>query len=60
MNGGPLELTASEADAGRRLDQFLAEPLGSRTHAQALIDGGQVRVDGARDRSAMCCAAVRW
>jgi 23S rRNA pseudouridine1911/1915/1917 synthase len=32
--------------AGLRLDQFLAEPLGSRAHAQSLIDAGQVWVDG--------------
>jgi 23S rRNA pseudouridine1911/1915/1917 synthase len=32
--------------AGMRLDRFLAEPLGSRARAQALIDADQVRVDG--------------
>jgi 23S rRNA pseudouridine1911/1915/1917 synthase len=32
--------------AGERLDQFLAEPLGSRARAQRLIDGGLVLVDG--------------
>src|SRR5437868_7768642 len=32
--------------AGERLDRFLATPLGSRAHAQRLIDAGQVRVDG--------------
>jgi len=32
---------------GTRLDRFLAAPLGSRAHAQALIDGGHVLVDGA-------------
>ena len=32
--------------AGERLDHFLAAPLGSRAHAQRLIDAGQVRVDG--------------
>jgi 23S rRNA pseudouridine1911/1915/1917 synthase len=32
--------------AGTRLDRFLAGPLGSRARAQALIDSGQVRVDG--------------
>ncbi len=32
--------------AGQRLDRFLAEPLGSRSQAQAAIDGGRVRVDG--------------
>jgi len=35
----------SEA-SGTRLDQFLAEPLGSRARAQRLIDEGRVRVDG--------------
>jgi 23S rRNA pseudouridine1911/1915/1917 synthase len=29
-----------------RLDRFLAEPLGSRSHAQSLIAAGHVRVDG--------------
>lgn len=32
--------------AGTRLDQFLAEPIGSRARAQRLIDAGLVRVDG--------------
>ena len=31
---------------GTRLDRFLAAPLGSRAHAQTLIDAGQVLVDG--------------
>jgi 23S rRNA pseudouridine1911/1915/1917 synthase len=31
---------------GIRLDRFLAEPLGSRARAQALIDAERVRVDG--------------
>ncbi|MDQ6806830.1 MAG: RluA family pseudouridine synthase [Actinomycetota bacterium] len=39
-----IEVPASAA--GTRLDQFLAEPLGSRAHAQRLIDEGRVRVDG--------------
>lgn len=47
MSAGRLALTVTDEDAGARLDQFLAGPLGSRTHAQALIDGGRVRVDGA-------------
>jgi 23S rRNA pseudouridine1911/1915/1917 synthase len=34
------------AASGTRLDQFLAEPLGSRARAQRLIDAGRVRVDG--------------
>lgn len=48
MSRGAIRLTVSEEDAGMRLDQFLAAPLGSRTHAQAVIDTGGVRVDGAR------------
>lgn len=32
--------------AGARLDQFLAVPLGSRAHAQRVIERGEVRVDG--------------
>ena len=47
MSPERIELTVTDEDAGVRLDQFLAAPLGSRTHAQALIDGGRVRVDGA-------------
>lgn len=31
-----------------RLDRFLAEPLGSRAQAQALIEAGRVQVDGLR------------
>jgi 23S rRNA pseudouridine1911/1915/1917 synthase len=40
------ELTVSAAHAGLRLDQFLATPLGSRAHAQRLIDQERVRVNG--------------
>ncbi len=43
---GPLEITVGASDAGTRLDRLLAEPLGSRARAQALIDGGHVTVDG--------------
>lgn len=32
--------------AGTRLDRFLAQPLGSRARAQAVIDAGRVRVSG--------------
>jgi 23S rRNA pseudouridine1911/1915/1917 synthase len=39
-------LTVGAAQAGQRLDQFLAEPLGSRSQAQSLIDTGRVRVQG--------------
>jgi 23S rRNA pseudouridine1911/1915/1917 synthase len=35
-----------EEAGGLRLDRFLAEPLGSRTRAAALIEAGRVRVDG--------------
>jgi 23S rRNA pseudouridine1911/1915/1917 synthase len=41
------ELRVPDEAAGTRLDRFLAVPLGSRARAQALIDGGLVRVDGA-------------
>ncbi|MHB8659009.1 MAG: RluA family pseudouridine synthase [Solirubrobacteraceae bacterium] len=41
-----LELRVPLEAAGSRLDVFLSEPLGSRSHAQSLIDGGRVRVDG--------------
>jgi 23S rRNA pseudouridine1911/1915/1917 synthase len=41
-----IELVVAAGDAGVRLDQFLAAPLGSRARAQALIDAGLVRVDG--------------
>jgi 23S rRNA pseudouridine1911/1915/1917 synthase len=40
------ELNVSAADAGTRLDAFLAGPLGSRARAQRLIDAGLVLVDG--------------
>lgn len=33
--------------AGERLDRFVARRVGSRAHAQRLIDAGHVRVDGA-------------
>jgi 23S rRNA pseudouridine1911/1915/1917 synthase len=42
-----MELTASEADAGQRLDAFLAASRGSRARAQRLIEAGAVLVDGA-------------
>lgn len=41
-----VELRVAEAQAGMRLDRFLADPIGSRARAQALIDRGRVRVDG--------------
>jgi 23S rRNA pseudouridine1911/1915/1917 synthase len=42
----PLRLEVPANAHGRRLDRFLAEPLGSRARAQALIDAERVRVDG--------------
>jgi 23S rRNA pseudouridine1911/1915/1917 synthase len=42
----PLRIDVSADAAGERLDQLLAEPLGSRTHAQRAIDAGRVTVDG--------------
>jgi 23S rRNA pseudouridine1911/1915/1917 synthase len=40
------ELRVPAAEAGTRLDAFLAGPLGSRARAQRLIDAGTVLVDG--------------
>jgi 23S rRNA pseudouridine1911/1915/1917 synthase len=42
----PIRLIVPERSMGIRLDRFLAEPLGSRAQAQALIDAGLVTVDG--------------
>jgi 23S rRNA pseudouridine1911/1915/1917 synthase len=42
-----IEVRVPDEAAGTRLDRFLAAPLGSRAHAQALIDAGRVLVDGA-------------
>jgi 23S rRNA pseudouridine1911/1915/1917 synthase len=55
-----LSLTVGGDDAGTRLDRFLAEPLGSRSHAVALIDAGRVTVDGAvrQKRYALDAGAV--
>jgi 23S rRNA pseudouridine1911/1915/1917 synthase len=44
--GTRLEIEVPPEAAGTRLDRFLAEPLGSRARAQALIDSQRVRVDG--------------
>jgi 23S rRNA pseudouridine1911/1915/1917 synthase len=41
-----MEVEAGPADAGRRLDVFLAGRLGSRSQAQRLIAAGSVLVDG--------------
>lgn len=43
-----MELTVPPEGDGRRLDAFLAHPLGSRAAAQRLIDEGRVTVDGRR------------
>jgi 23S rRNA pseudouridine1911/1915/1917 synthase len=40
-------LRVPERATGTRLDRFLADAVGSRARAQALIDAGRVRVDGA-------------
>ncbi|HUY60190.1 MAG TPA: RluA family pseudouridine synthase [Solirubrobacteraceae bacterium] len=40
------EGTVGDDAAGQRLDQFLAEPLGSRARAARLIGAGLVRLDG--------------
>jgi 23S rRNA pseudouridine1911/1915/1917 synthase len=40
------DLRVPEEAAGTRLDRFLAGPLGSRSHAQSLIDAHRVLVDG--------------
>jgi 23S rRNA pseudouridine1911/1915/1917 synthase len=45
---GPLRLEIADADAGGRLDRFLAAHVGSRAQAQALIEAGAVSVDGRR------------
>ncbi len=44
--GDPLRIDVPAAAAGERLDQLLAEPLGSRAHAQRAIEAGRVTVDG--------------
>ncbi|HLI59829.1 MAG TPA: RluA family pseudouridine synthase [Solirubrobacteraceae bacterium] len=41
-----LHLAVDAEHAGTRLDRFLAEPVGSRARAQALIEAGAVTVDG--------------
>jgi len=42
-----VTLRVPDPAAGTRLDRFLAGAVGSRARAQALIDAGRVRVDGA-------------
>jgi len=41
-----MEFLVEPESAGERLDAILADPLGSRSRAQRLIDAGQVTVDG--------------
>jgi 23S rRNA pseudouridine1911/1915/1917 synthase len=41
-----IELRVPREAAGTRLDRYLAATLGSRAHAQALIEEGRVLVDG--------------
>jgi 23S rRNA pseudouridine1911/1915/1917 synthase len=41
-----LRLEVGPEAAGTRLDRFLSEPVGSRAQAQALIESGNVHVDG--------------
>jgi 23S rRNA pseudouridine1911/1915/1917 synthase len=47
MAGDPIRIRVAAPEAGTRLDQLLAGPLGSRSRAQRLIDSGRVRVNGA-------------
>jgi 23S rRNA pseudouridine1911/1915/1917 synthase len=42
----PLRIEVDADEAGERLDQLLARPLGSRAKAQRMIDAGLVTVDG--------------
>ena len=53
--GDPMRLTVPPSDAGRALDALLAEPLGSRSRAQRLIDGRR----GARRRASRAPSATR-
>ena len=46
MTEHQLELLVPDDAAGARLDRLLAEPVGSRSQAQSLIDAGLVLVDG--------------
>lgn len=41
-----MERVVDPAQAGQRLDRFLAELVGSRSRAARMIEAGQVRVDG--------------
>jgi 23S rRNA pseudouridine1911/1915/1917 synthase len=50
-----LAVTVAPAEAGARLDRWLAERLPdlSRTRVKGLVDGGQVRVDGRAAKAAL-------
>lgn len=59
MSGAPImaddtqtSLTVTDAQAGKRLDRFLVDALPelSRARVRALLEGGQVRVNGRRAR----------
>jgi 23S rRNA pseudouridine1911/1915/1917 synthase len=52
-----FEIIAGPAETGRRLDQLLAEPLGSRARATRAIEAGLVRVDGRPVRKSHLVAA---
>jgi len=47
MEDESIAIRVADADAGTRLDRFLAGALGSRAQAQRVIEAGRVRVDGA-------------
>jgi len=51
---GRLRLVVPAEAAGQRLDRFLSTvaPVGTRSRAKQLIDGGRVRVDGSARKSA--------
>jgi 23S rRNA pseudouridine1911/1915/1917 synthase len=55
-----MRRTIGEDEAGQRLDHVLAEPLGSRSRAQRLIDAGLVTVDGEQrpKRHVVCVGEV--
>lgn len=60
MAAARIELTVGPEQAGLRLDQFLAAPLGSRAHAQELIEARRVRLNGrARPKRALVQAGDR-
>jgi 23S rRNA pseudouridine1911/1915/1917 synthase len=55
-----MELEVGAAEAGQRLDAFLAGTLGSRARAQRLIEAGSVTVDGnSRPKSHTLAAGER-